>query len=57
MDRMKKARNKRKALLILSEGGDNHSRYTRKQIWSVVSEADVRAFALGTTELAESSWK
>jgi hypothetical protein len=50
-------RNKRKALLIVSGGGDNHGRYTRKQIWSVVSEADVRTFALGTTELAESSWK
>jgi Ca-activated chloride channel family protein len=47
MDQMKKARNKRKALLIVSDGGDNHSRYTLKEIWSVVSEADVQIYALG----------
>jgi Ca-activated chloride channel family protein len=47
LDRMKKARNKRKALLIVSDGGDNHSRYTIKEAWSVVREVDVQIYALG----------
>jgi Ca-activated chloride channel homolog len=47
LDRMKKASNKRKALLIISDGGDNHSRYTIKEVWSVVREADVQIYALG----------
>ena len=47
LDRMKKARNKRKALLIVSDGRDNHSRYTIKEVWSVVREADVQIYALG----------
>jgi Ca-activated chloride channel family protein len=48
LDRMKKARNKRKLLLIVPDGGDNHSRYTIKEVWSVVREADVQICALGT---------
>ena len=47
LDRMKKARNKRKALIIVSDGGDNHTRYTIKEVWSVVREADVQIYALG----------
>ena len=47
LDQMKKARNKRKALLIVSDGGDNHSRYTIKEVWSTVREADVQIYALG----------
>jgi Ca-activated chloride channel family protein len=47
LDQMKKARNKRTALLIVSDGGDNHSRYTIKEVWSVVREADAEIYALG----------
>ncbi len=47
LDQMKKARNKRKALLIVSDGGDNHSRYTIKEVSPVVREADVQIYALG----------
>jgi Ca-activated chloride channel homolog len=32
LDRMKKARNERKILLVISDGGDNHSRYTAKEV-------------------------
>jgi hypothetical protein len=35
LDPMKKARNKRKVLLIVSDSEDNHSRYTKKEVWSV----------------------
>jgi len=44
---MSEARNKRKALLIISDGGDNHSRYTEREIKSRVEEADVQIFAVG----------
>lgn len=44
---MKNARNARKALLIISDGGDNNSRYTSDQITSLVREADVQVYAMG----------
>jgi Ca-activated chloride channel family protein len=47
LDKMKDAHNKRKALLIVSDGGENHSRYTTKDVWSVVLEADVQIYAMG----------
>jgi Ca-activated chloride channel homolog len=45
--RMKKAHNAKKALLIISDGGDNHSRYTESEIKSIVKEADVQIYAIG----------
>ena len=44
---MKRAGNPRKALLILSDGGDNNSRYTESEIKSRVREADVCIYAIG----------
>jgi Ca-activated chloride channel homolog len=44
---MENAHNKRKALLIISDGGDNHSRYTEKEVKAMVQEADVQIFAIG----------
>jgi Ca-activated chloride channel family protein len=44
---MKKAKNPRKALVIVSDGGDNHSRYTATDIKDVVREADTQIFAFG----------
>ena len=37
----------RKALLIISDGGDNHSRYTEGEIKSMVKEADVQIYGIG----------
>ena len=37
----------RKALLIISDGGDNHSRYTEGEINSLIKEADVQIYAIG----------
>ena len=37
----------KKALLIISDGGDNHSRYTEGEIKSMVKEADVLIYAIG----------
>ena len=47
---MKKARNPRKAIVIISDGGDNHSRYTARDIQSLVREADVQIYAMGVFE-------
>jgi Ca-activated chloride channel homolog len=47
---MKRARNPRKALLIISDGGDNSSRYTESEIKNLVREADVQIYAIGIFE-------
>jgi Ca-activated chloride channel family protein len=45
--KMRNARYDRKALLIISDGGDNHSRYTENEIKSLIKEADVQIYAIG----------
>jgi VWFA-related protein len=50
MSQMKKARNPRKAILIISDGGDNSSRYTESEIKNAVREADVQIYAIGIYE-------
>ena len=47
---MKKAKNPRKASVIVSDGGDNHSRYTATEIEALVREADVQIYAMGVFE-------
>jgi len=47
---MKKAKNPRKAIVIVSDGGDNHSKYTAAEIESLVREADVQVYAMGVFE-------
>jgi len=47
---MKKAANTRKAILIVSDGGDNNSKYSASQIQSLVREADVQVYAMGVFE-------
>ena len=50
MEHMKKARNPRKAILVLSDGGDNSSRYTQSEVKNLVREADVQVYAIGIFE-------
>ena len=50
LSEMKKAKNSRKALVIVSDGGDNHSQYTSAEIESLVREADVQIYAMGVFE-------
>ncbi len=50
MSQMKKAKNTRKAVLIISDGGDNSSRYTESEIRNAVREADVQIYAIGIFE-------
>ena len=47
MATMKKAHNPRKALIVMTDGGDNHSRYTFKEVSNRVREADVQIYAVG----------
>jgi Ca-activated chloride channel family protein len=47
---MKNAKNPRKAIVMISDGGDNSSRYTSTQIQSLVREADVQLYAMGVFE-------
>jgi len=47
LSKMRSAKYARKALLIISDGGDNHSRYTQREIESTVKEADVAIYAVG----------
>jgi Ca-activated chloride channel family protein len=48
--RKHKEANPRKALLIISDGGDNSSRYTESEIKNLVREADVQIYAIGIFE-------
>jgi len=47
MAEMKKAHNFRKALVIVSDGGDNRSRYTEGEIRRAMAESDLQLFAMG----------
>ena len=47
---MKKARNPRKALIVISDGGDNNSRYTASEVKNLVKEADVQIYGIGIYE-------
>ena len=48
---MKKARYFRKAMVIVSDGGDNRSRYTRGEIKNALLESDVQIYAMGIFDL------
>ena len=47
---MKEARNSRKAIVVISDGGDNNSHYTSAQIEALVRAADVQVYAMGVFE-------
>src|ERR1700674_3690016 len=50
LSQMKKAHNPRRAILIISDGGDNSSRYTESEVKNAVREADVQIYAIGIFE-------
>ena len=45
--KMKNARYGKKALLIISDGGDNHSRYGEREIRGLAKESDVMIYSIG----------
>ncbi len=50
LNEMKKGSTNRKALLVISDGGDNHSRYTESDIKRAVKESDVQIYVVGIFE-------
>ncbi len=53
--KMKRARNPRRVLLILSDGDDNRSRYSESEIRQLVREADVCIYSIGMVGLGPST--
>ncbi len=47
VSKMRQAKYPKKSLLVISDGGDNHIRYTEGEIKSVVKEADLLMYAIG----------
>ena len=47
LSQMRGARNGKRALLILSDGGDNHSRYNEADVRNFVKEADCQLYSIG----------
>lgn len=50
MDQMQGASQRRKALLIISDGADNYSRHHLKQIKRLVRDSDVEVYAIAITD-------
>jgi len=50
LNQMKKAHSSRKALLVISDGGDNHSRYTENEIKRAVRESDAQIYSVAVLE-------
>jgi VWFA-related protein len=50
LNHMRKAKNPRKAVVIISDGGDNSSRFTESEVKNLVREADVQIYAIGIFE-------
>ena len=47
VNKLQQAKYERKALLIISDGGDNRSRYTEGELRRVVKESDVQLYSIG----------
>ena len=66
--KLRSAKYRRKALLIISDGGDNYSRYNLREVRSLAMESDVQIYAIDVcdalpiflpaklSELAEQHW-
>jgi Ca-activated chloride channel family protein len=46
LQQLKKAHNPRKALVVVSDGGDNNSRYTLRDLATLAAEADAEIFTI-----------
>jgi Ca-activated chloride channel family protein len=55
VEKLKQGRYNRKVLIIISDGQDNSSHYTQKEIKNLVRESDVEIFSVGTTEIWQSA--
>ena len=55
--RMRSAQYRRRTLLIISDGGDNHSRHHLKEIKRLVQDSDVDVYALGIFDTAPATFE
>jgi Ca-activated chloride channel homolog len=44
---MKRSKKNKKALLLITDGGDNHSRYSQREVTNLVRESDVLIYSIG----------
>jgi Ca-activated chloride channel family protein len=49
---LRQSKNPRRALVVLSDGGDNFSSYTERQLSSMLDEADVQMYAIEMSDTA-----
>jgi Ca-activated chloride channel homolog len=47
LSQMRSASNGKRALLVISDGGDNHSRYNERDIRNFMKEADCQLYVMG----------
>jgi len=47
LEKLRNARNEKKALIVITDGEDNSSRYTFSELNEVVKESDVQIYAIG----------
>lgn len=47
LDKMREAKYARKALLLISDGGDNHSLYSEREVKARIKESDVLVYSVG----------
>ena len=52
ISQMKNAKYSRRALLIISDGGDNHSRYNEREVKEFIKESDLMIYAIGVYDEA-----
>jgi len=50
LNTLKKASNSRKAILLITDGGDNRSRYTQAEVTGILEESDAQLYAIGIYE-------
>lgn len=53
VQKVQQGRHTKRAILLISDGQDNHSRYTYRELRDLVKEADVQIYAIGIVDL----WK
>jgi Ca-activated chloride channel family protein len=54
LNTLKNAHNARKALLLITDGGDNRSRYSAAEVKNLLEESDVQLYAIGIYESGKS---
>lgn len=56
VEKIHKSKYSRKALLLISDGQDNSSRYSLKELRELLKEADVQLYAIGISDIFSSNY-